>query len=298
VHSVYNASRVIKSVLIQGLRYGSSPLLSMRIHDIAVVADPNRRLHDEPEPVVYDGTTEGLYKGSSHFLLIPTLEDILSYMIQWWTGWWPELHTKFEQTSLDGPSIIYQEKCDLLGQSEVERTSLHVSDDNSIEEQPFFEALAANVIDVWIVTLATKIAVLLAGVSASMACAACTAPVSTWLLILAAGLVGVYTGLLIVDLVITIEEALTMTDNAIMRWWIIVASMSLVVLGWVFYGILIPYQGFYNAAKAAAQSTNFANWMCSLTEPSVIFLMWKVCLIGVIFAAATMVFTLTVLGLL
>jgi hypothetical protein len=291
-----NASRVIKYVVALGYRADSYNLVDLRIHDINVVADPNKRLPSVPDPVGSDGTSEGLYEGSIHDLPIPTLEDILSDVVQWWTGWWPELHTRFEQTTSDGQSIIYQEKCDLLGHSVVEATSLHASNVDPIEEQSFYEALAENVIDAWAATLATKIIALLLGTAASIACIFCVAPVNPGLLLLAAGLVAAYTGTLIVDLVLTIEKAITMTDNALMRWWIIVASMSLVILGWACYGILIPYAGFYSNALRLGLSTNFVDWTCSLTEPSVVFLVWKVCLIGLIFAVATSVFIWTILG--
>jgi len=41
--SCYNVSRVVKYVAIAGQGYSSNPLLDMRIHDINVVADPNRQ---------------------------------------------------------------------------------------------------------------------------------------------------------------------------------------------------------------------------------------------------------------
>ena len=260
-------------------------------------ADLTTTLPDIPEPVGDDGTIVGMSEGSCINQLIPTLKNILSNVVRWWTCPWPELHSRFEQTSTDGPLITYQEKCDLLGQSTVEQTSLHVSATaDPIEEQSFYEALAANVIEVWEFTLATKIAALLVGVAASITCMFCIPPINPWHLLLATVLVGAFTGLVLIDLVLTIEKTISMTDNALMRWWIIVASMSLLILGWVCYGILIPYAGFYKAARIAATSTNFSDWANSLTDASVAFLVWKVCLIGFIFVAATAVLVWTLLG--
>jgi hypothetical protein len=76
-----NASRVIKYVVALGYRADSYNLVDLRIHDINVVADPNKRLPSVPDPVGSDGTSEGLYEGSIHDLPIPTLEDILSDVV-------------------------------------------------------------------------------------------------------------------------------------------------------------------------------------------------------------------------
>jgi hypothetical protein len=45
---------------------GANPLLDMRIHDITVVADPNRRLPAAPEQVEADGTINGLVSDPDH----------------------------------------------------------------------------------------------------------------------------------------------------------------------------------------------------------------------------------------
>ncbi|NHJ15117.1 MAG: hypothetical protein EAX95_15650 [Candidatus Thorarchaeota archaeon] len=52
-HAATNASRVVFSRVIEGLRYGSNPLLEMRIQDINIVADLSRLL------VSYRGTRGG-----------------------------------------------------------------------------------------------------------------------------------------------------------------------------------------------------------------------------------------------
>ena len=266
----------------------------LRLHAMGLSAGLSTTV---PDPVGNDGTSEGMSEGSCVAQIVPTLEDILSSVVRWWTCPWPELHTKFEQSSADGPSIFYQEKCDLIGRTKVEEASLHVSTiDDPIEEQSFYEALAANIIDVWAFTLATKIAALLCGVAASIACTFCIAPVNPWHLFLAAVLVSTYTGLVLEDLILSIEKAISMTDNALMRWWIIVGSELLLILGWICYGIVIPYANFYKTAKMAATASDFSSWMCSLTDASVIFLLWKVCLIAFIFYIATVVFTWTLAG--
>ena len=45
-YTAYNTSRVVYSMVIEGLRYGSKPLLEMKIHDIALLTDLSR-----PDPL-------------------------------------------------------------------------------------------------------------------------------------------------------------------------------------------------------------------------------------------------------
>ena len=51
-------SKVIQYVVVMGQGYGANPLLDMRIQDINVVSDPNKRLPEVPEPAVADGTSD------------------------------------------------------------------------------------------------------------------------------------------------------------------------------------------------------------------------------------------------
>jgi hypothetical protein len=66
----------------------------MRIHDIAVVADPNRRLHDEPEPEVADGSYNGRVGLNSQLPIdIEGLQTaVTDHAIWYWTGPWPILN--------------------------------------------------------------------------------------------------------------------------------------------------------------------------------------------------------------
>ncbi len=76
MYSVHNSFRVaaptsnlngvlrVKYVVILGYQYSSYNLVSMRIHDINVVADLTRHdptVQTPDEPVAYDGTVDGCY---------------------------------------------------------------------------------------------------------------------------------------------------------------------------------------------------------------------------------------------
>jgi hypothetical protein len=115
--------------VVEGLRYGSNPLLAMRIHDIAVVADPNRRLHDEPEPEVADGTPLGLedtVDADTIQSVDLTISDLISAITSVWqlVNFWPKL---FIGLVLLG-DVIYDilVSGDLIGNTEVHRMQVHV----------------------------------------------------------------------------------------------------------------------------------------------------------------------------
>jgi hypothetical protein len=86
------ASRIIKCVVVMSPGYSSNPLLDMRIHDITVVADPNRRLPAAPEPEEADGTTEGTSTSDERTAADVDLSQAMQPVTTYWTGWWPTLH--------------------------------------------------------------------------------------------------------------------------------------------------------------------------------------------------------------
>jgi hypothetical protein len=104
--------------------------LDVRIHDIAVVADPNRRLHDEPELEVYDGTT----------FPVPASNSVVDGWIQttgdsttvWWTGWWPTLHIRFAATVCADTQVVLQLAVDLLCSMTVENLVLNEPVSNTV----------------------------------------------------------------------------------------------------------------------------------------------------------------------
>ncbi|RLI47709.1 MAG: hypothetical protein DRO73_11250 [Candidatus Thorarchaeota archaeon] len=93
-----NASRVIKYVAILGYRYSSYSLVSMRIHDINVVADLNKHNPTAPnpdEPVECDGsgtpTTAEIHRADYD------LSNAIAQVICYWTGPWPLFHVEISQ---------------------------------------------------------------------------------------------------------------------------------------------------------------------------------------------------------
>jgi hypothetical protein len=70
--------------------YSSNPLLDMRIHDITVVADPNRRLPAAPEPVEADGIVNP--PDSTIQTADADLSEAAVLILTYWTGPWPLLH--------------------------------------------------------------------------------------------------------------------------------------------------------------------------------------------------------------
>jgi hypothetical protein len=71
----------------------SGNLLAMRIHDITVVADPNRHAPAGSDPVGMDGTTDGLATWTEKQKQDSALSSAAqSLVLTWWTGPWPQLH--------------------------------------------------------------------------------------------------------------------------------------------------------------------------------------------------------------
>jgi hypothetical protein len=83
-------SRVVKYVAVTGQRFGSNPLLDMRIHDINVMADPNKRIPAAPEPEVADGTVTP--PDSAIQTADVDLSEAAVLILTYWTGPWPLLH--------------------------------------------------------------------------------------------------------------------------------------------------------------------------------------------------------------
>jgi hypothetical protein len=118
----------------------------MRIHDIAVVADPNRRLHDEPEPEVVDGTATGFKPcaAATNFMNL-LLEAVFTNTLSWWTGWWPVLHVRTNGTLDSGGTYAYQRAIDILGASWLEEIVMNTPLDDHLSDQE----LEAMSYDTW-----------------------------------------------------------------------------------------------------------------------------------------------------
>ncbi|NHJ15137.1 MAG: hypothetical protein EAX95_15750, partial [Candidatus Thorarchaeota archaeon] len=124
VHAVDNASRVVSSLVIEGLRYGSNSLLEMRVHDINLEADLSR--HDPNHPgqeQVYDGTNDGLADSQrlqSAIHAEEMMNEATSCIEAHWTGPWPMLHYLIQELIMEGVFILVDVALDILGSISVE----------------------------------------------------------------------------------------------------------------------------------------------------------------------------------
>ncbi|NHJ15129.1 MAG: hypothetical protein EAX95_15710 [Candidatus Thorarchaeota archaeon] len=129
VHAVHNASRVVSSLVIEGLRYGNNPLLEMRIHNIILSADLSRHDPNNPgEEQMYDGTKLAAAAPP------PPSGDWTQEVESWWTGPWPELHSQVNKTSQNGARIVFRAKVDLLGVMTSEDFLLTDHENNDIRD--------------------------------------------------------------------------------------------------------------------------------------------------------------------
>ena len=73
------------AIAVQG--YPLVLLLDMRIHDITVVADPNKRLPAAPDPVEADGTAEGSFTEGANKEINSVFVEAETSIQFYWTGW-------------------------------------------------------------------------------------------------------------------------------------------------------------------------------------------------------------------
>ena len=140
LNEVDNASRVVKSIVIEGQRYGINSLVDMRIHDINVVADLSRHNPGNPNPdgpLEFDGTTDASPAAKSKVNDYGTLGA--SVVEHEWSGPWPLLHIicNYAQGIF---GLAFHVTVDLLGQLQVVNFYLRMADDPSI---PGAEIVAA-----------------------------------------------------------------------------------------------------------------------------------------------------------
>jgi hypothetical protein len=88
---------MVKYVAAMGERYSSNSLLDMRIHDITVVADPNKHAPSGPDPVEADGTySRPLSTPDADQAYLSILGCVFDHIVSFWTGFWPVLHFAIE----------------------------------------------------------------------------------------------------------------------------------------------------------------------------------------------------------
>jgi hypothetical protein len=106
-----------------GQGYASNPLLDMRIHDINVVADPNRHAPAGPDPVGADGTSTPI--PNVYPAVDSRIQDAAATTSIWWTGWWPVLHIRSANTLVSGASYVIQIAVDILGGMSIESVEMN-----------------------------------------------------------------------------------------------------------------------------------------------------------------------------
>ncbi len=102
-----------------------------------VVADLTRHNPTAADPTVYEGTKLGVGHTAS-----PPVDQWASQVSSWWTGWWPELHTRVQLSDSRGPAFVFQAKTDLLGSKTLE--ALAVTDDRGNTIQALQNSNMAN----------------------------------------------------------------------------------------------------------------------------------------------------------
>jgi hypothetical protein len=138
---------MVKYVAAMGERYSSNSLLDMRIHDITVVADPNKHAPAGSDPVGADGTAERFIPCTAAIALMDGFSGILdANTISWWTGWWPLLHMRTSGNPNPDSFYSFESTIDLLGSISIENFELETSKDDQLTDFQM-ESLAAQGID-------------------------------------------------------------------------------------------------------------------------------------------------------
>ena len=116
-----NASRVIKYVAILGYCYSSYDVVTMRVHDIRMVADLSRHdptAPDSEEPVELDGMAEGVSEAAESSPAVQHIVDLCvevwNHVATWWEGWWPRLHMSVSFSTAAGGTVVLHLSVDIL----------------------------------------------------------------------------------------------------------------------------------------------------------------------------------------
>jgi hypothetical protein len=99
------------------------------------------------EPEEADGTHFG---GPT----LPPQDEWVTNVTSWWTGPWPVLHSRIEESNQENASIVAQAKCNLLGQLTMETFDVTDDDDNELSDvgENISDIATQLLIDKWIVT--------------------------------------------------------------------------------------------------------------------------------------------------
>lgn len=119
--------------------YAGCNTIEMRVHDIVVVADLDE--HRPPEPVVFDGTTNGKFCGdfknpdSESIATYNDLSDKLAAIsFHWLATLWPRLLATFTASTFYGGQVVVQLSIDLLGDFVVESLEFETPLEDGIDQ--------------------------------------------------------------------------------------------------------------------------------------------------------------------
>jgi hypothetical protein len=226
-----NALRVGSYVVVMGQGYASNPLLDMRIHDITVVADPNRHAPAAPDPVGADGTPEGYSPSSAAVSFVEMLIAMATAnTYSWWTGWWPVLHSRTTGTLASGGTYAYQMAVDLLSITVLEDFVVDTPADDHLTDDQITLMAQTSVLDLFAEAFTVDAAILW-GASIVMGAidillALVTKVPSPPQLALLAGLVIVYTAAMFLGLKMLWDGVLSGRVSASAAFAILVVTLS------------------------------------------------------------------------
>ncbi|MGY5873510.1 MAG: DUF2341 domain-containing protein [Candidatus Thorarchaeota archaeon] len=121
---VANPYRQVKYLVIRFSRYSSYTMDDLQLQTIGLYAGLVTTL---PDPVIADGTSFGEPQP-------PPQEDWITQVINWWTGPWPECHSKVDQFYPNGGHAMVQTKTDLFGRMNMEMLSIGDGQGNNLDE--------------------------------------------------------------------------------------------------------------------------------------------------------------------
>ena len=263
-------------------------LLDLHLDAIGLWADLTQSLPDIPEPTTADGTFEGTPNYQQ--ISVQSLEDLMIYLKEWWTGPWPKLHYKIDYVNDEGYSVKYHISKDLLGLSETEErfeANTYLIDDPS-NEAGFEEKAADLYFQTFLKFWGIELALIVADIFAVWSCAALEKSPANWPFIALTGTLWVLG--FIAWLWLSVNDVCQNTNDPFERFWVITA---LGITGLFGFGLadFLKDLGSYLIKNGIRKVTEFFN---DREGPSLSWILFKLLLSLFVFALAGIVLILTI----
>jgi hypothetical protein len=294
---VANPFRQVQYLVIRAQRYSAYDLVDLRLSALNLYAGQETQVESFEE-----GDGSGL--GSDEYQLqqyeqmglMPPPEESVVALQCWWTGWWPVLHIRIEKTTSENFSIVFQLSRDILGNTETEEVSLATNNPNDPgEDEGYFEALASTLVGIWIEDWLLHLCVYLANIAAEVLCMLTQRFPALWPA--AAIAIGFWVVAFILDLAHTASRICGIAENPFDRFWMIVATGLMLLLGIVWTDIIKPGLYLYVQSEINTAETSVLNErFMSMTDMSIIFLVFKLGMVLLTFLFAGLVYLFTILG--